>query len=251
MRVNADIKTILILLAALFAEPGASASTVNFAFSGIINNYGNPNNQNIPAGGFSSIPIPLGTPFSVSVSFHVPVSLGITPGVIGTLKATVGAISAELTNPFVAINVNHGIGPFPSGFDTIEFDPYSPAIPSGDSIDGFQVAGVSVVMYGNTGTVGISGAGVSGPIDPANFTDIKEFAVFYVDPSNPSREAIIDSINGTLVPTLWPKFVQPATIPEPSFIWLLAVILAYTFTRIYFRAGKPLCPTDGAVAGER
>ena len=132
-----------------------------------------------------------------------------------------------MINPFVGITVNHGIGPFPLGFDTIEFDPYAPAMTSGDSVGNWQVEGLSVVFYGDSGTVGILGKSAHWPLDPSRFTDAKEFAAIY--PNSLSRkEAAIDSINGSLVPTLWPVFTP---IPEPSSMILVVPIVIAGFLK--------------------
>ena len=93
---------------------------------------------------------------------------------------------------------------------------------SGDSVGNWQVEGLSVVFYGDSGTVGILGKSAHWPLDPSRFTDAKEFAVIY--PNSLSRkEAAIDSINGSLVPTLWPVFTP---IPEPSSMiwWYLSLL---------------------------
>ena len=91
-----------------------------------------------------------------------------------------------------------------------------------------------MVFYGDTGTVGISSAGLTGPLDPTRFADAKEFAVVYRN-SLSGKEAAIDSINGSLVPTLWPEFTP---IPEPSSMILVVPIVIAGLLKM--RSGKLL-----------
>ena len=191
---------------ALVTPECALASTIEFSFSGVINEGG----DNPPAG-FSAIPILPGTPFSVQVSFDEPLAVGGAYCATCTLTATIGGLHAMLTNPFVAIRLNYGFGPFASGFDILEFDTFPNSTVSGDSLVGWNLSGLDLDFYGDSGKTSISPSGITGPVDPASFTEIQDFAVFYSNPKNPYQQGVAQSLTGLLF------------VPEPSSLVPLSI----------------------------